>query len=419
MSEKTIQTAPNVTVFLERVGGNLQVKGWDRSEVLLKSSAGEAIDLEEREDGLHLKCLDNCLLRLPYAAHLQIGRVGGNVRIKLLDGPLLVDLIAGELVLRNVADTQVNVVQGNVLAKQITGDLNVNTVSGNAVARDIQGDCTVGQAGGNIELRDIEGDISATAGGNLRLRLSLLLGSSYRITAGGNLSCLLPEDANLQINMESGAEDIQIQLSDQSNRLKVGQHSLELGDASDQMELEAGGKIFLGCQEAEWGEISDIQSELEDELSGISEEFGQQISAQIESQIASQLEALEDHIEELENYLGQTGLSPSEIERILARTRAAGDRANVRAQAQIQRAQEKLERKLAAAQRKAELKARAAERRRRTQGTQTWNINWPGPDSPAQPPVSDEERLLILRMLSEKKISLQEAEELLSALEGK
>jgi hypothetical protein len=38
---------------------------------------------------------------------------------------------------------------------------------------------------------------------------------------------------------------------------------------------------------------------------------------------------------------------------------------------------------------------------------------------PADQPISDEERLTNLRMLQEKKISLDDAEKLLSALEGK
>jgi hypothetical protein len=37
----------------------------------------------------------------------------------------------------------------------------------------------------------------------------------------------------------------------------------------------------------------------------------------------------------------------------------------------------------------------------------------------AQEPITEEERLLILKMLEEKKISVQEAEKLLAALEGR
>lgn len=76
--------------------------------------------------------------------------------------------------------------------------------------------------------------------------------------------------------------------------------------------------------------------------------------------------------------------------------------------------------------RRAEAKARAAEQRARQAkvnmniGRWKWDLT-PGQFAPSEtrPPVSDEERLTILRMLQEKKISLEDAEKLLSALEGK
>ena len=71
-----------------------------------------------------------------------------------------------------------------------------------------------------------------------------------------------------------------------------------------------------------------------------------------------------------------------------------------------------------------EAKARAAEVRARRGQTNIhigrWN--WDDPQAGSAQvaaPVSDEERLAVLKMLKEKKISLEEAERLLSALEGK
>jgi hypothetical protein len=75
----------------------------------------------------------------------------------------------------------------------------------------------------------------------------------------------------------------------------------------------------------------------------------------------------------------------------------------------------------AAAQRKMEYKARAHEHAHR-HSQRGWNIQIPSPSSPSTPPsdpVSEDERLMILRMLEQKKISMEEAEILLSALEGK
>jgi hypothetical protein len=114
--------------------------------------------------------------------------------------------------------------------------------------------------------------------------------------------------------------------------------------------------------------------------------------------------------------MNQFGLSEEQRQRILEQARRSGERATEKAQEQARRAQEKLERKLEAAKRRSEMKDRHAERRSRRSfnveiGVQT--------AEPASEPVSDEERLTILRMLEQKKISLAEADALLDALEGK
>jgi hypothetical protein len=118
--------------------------------------------------------------------------------------------------------------------------------------------------------------------------------------------------------------------------------------------------------------------------------------------------------------VGKAGLSDQESEQIIERARASNERATAQAQERMRRTQEKLERKLEAARRRSEMKAQAAERRAQFHGRRSWNVEWPTtPPAPPKEPVSDEERLMILRMLEQKKITLEEAEELLSALEGK
>ncbi len=71
------------------------------------------------------------------------------------------------------------------------------------------------------------------------------------------------------------------------------------------------------------------------------------------------------------------------------------------------------------------MKARAAEVRGRrgahfnvNVGRWNWDISPHAPEEGSEA-VSDDERLIILRMLQEKKISLDEAEKLLAALESK
>ncbi|HLA01706.1 MAG TPA: hypothetical protein VJ019_03000, partial [Aestuariivirga sp.] len=69
---------------------------------------------------------------------------------------------------------------------------------------------------------------------------------------------------------------------------------------------------------------------------------------------------------------------------------------------------------------------RAARRVERSVGRHAprWNVNWTAggpfpPPPPAAGPVSEAEQLAILKMLQEKKITAEEADKLLAALEGK
>ncbi len=84
--------------------------------------------------------------------------------------------------------------------------------------------------------------------------------------------------------------------------------------------------------------------------------------------------------------------------------------------------QEKLERKLEAAQHLRERRVAGFDRRTR-HGRQSWSYQSPNPNSQAlvseKETVSEEERLLILRMLEQKKITLEEADRLLAVLEGR
>lgn len=427
MGRQSVTTSLAPEVFIEEVHGSLQVKGWDRSEILIQASLDDTV-LEKQDDVVRLSCRSDCSVRLPQDASIQVGTAHSSAHFKLLDGNLEIDQVHGSLALRNVGETQVGSVHGDLLAKQVMGDLQVEKVQGNTIARDVQGKCAVQETSGNLDLRDITGDITASASGNARVRLSLLSGENYDISAKGNLHCRIPEDASAQVNLSSGAQDIEVKLSGEKTSVKKRDYSLIMGEGDASVTLSAGAGLYFASQESDWAEKEEIEAEFNQEFSSIAEELSQQITQQIESQIESQMEMLDEQMSNISSAAQKAGMSAAEMERIMQRARESSERATVRARKRMRRAQErlekKLERRLAAAQRKVELKAKAAERRKKIRKKRSWNFEWPPPASTTTPkepgePVSDEERLMILRMLEQKKISLDEAEHLLTALEGK
>jgi hypothetical protein len=205
-----------------------------------------------------------------------------------------------------------------------------------------------------------------------------------------------------------------LRLAGQIQNLNTSDHELTLGGGGAAMQLDAGGSILL--------EAGPSGGFARDEDSDVDEDFGNlvDLSAQISQQVEAQMQAVTRQInEQLANLtasMNQIGFSEEQRQRILEQARRSSERAAERAQEQARRAQEKLERKLEAARRRSEMKGRHAERRSR----RVFNIEiGDQPAEPASEPVSDEERLMILRMLEQKKISLAEAEQLLDALEGK
>ncbi len=413
MSQQAFPTSLAPEVIIETIQGNLQLKGWDRPEVSVKAQPDD-LNLEEQDDVVRLSCQGDCTVRLPTGATVRVGRVQGEARFKYLDDALQIDQVAGDLTLHNISEVRVQSVNGALYARNIAGLFSAEHVAGNVSARNVEGRCQLPKVDGNLDLRGVEDSLQTACSGNARLRFYILDGESYTVEAGGNLNVEIPADANLNIKLNSVGESIRLQLPGHTQNLSTSSHELTLGDGGTVLQLKAGGSISL-----EAGLVGGFRR---DEETDMDEDFGNfvDLSAQISQQVEAQMRAVTRQInEQLTNLtasMNQIGFSDEQRQRILEQARRNSERVAERAQEQARRAQEKLERKLEAARRRSEMKARHAERRSR----RSFNVDiGVEPAEPASEPVSDEERLTILRMLEQKKISMEEAEALLDALEGK
>jgi hypothetical protein len=195
--------------------------------------------------------------------------------------------------------------------------------------------------------------------------------------------------------------------------VREGQSELVLGSGEKRMELSAGGVLYLFGQSLDWGETEFTYD------NPIPEDFSQKIAQQVQAQIDSQMEAINrqvsEHMANLTEQVSKSNLPPEQVQRIIDQARLSGEREMERSQHKLRRAQEKMERKLEAARRRQEHSEHSYYGR-------AWNFNFsPKPRAAAAPAESatDEEQLMILRMLAQKKISPEEADQLLSALESK
>jgi hypothetical protein len=426
MDKQFINTSASPHIQLD-VSGDLRLKGQDEFEVVARADNPEDLTLQSQDDQVVIRCTGNCYVRVPRGSLVQVQAVHGDAAIKAVEGNLVVDQVDGELEMRNLGNTQIGAVHGNLTIKNVDGNLHVDSVDGDISARRVQGDFTLAvSTHGNLTTSDIGGSAKATADGNIFLRLDPTPSHEYEFSCRGNIFCRLSNDASAEISVPK-ASQVMVNLPGIHASAPVqSPYALTLGEGDAKLTLTADGNVVLDTHAPDW-DMEDFDIDIGSEVEGMADAVSQQINQQVESQVRMIEDQLNAQLSSLSLRLGAAKLTADQARKIEDRAREASERAAARAQEHVHRAQEKMEQKLAAAQRKMEAaqrkmeyKARAYEREGR-HSRHSVSFGFPTPPTSNMPPgepVSEDERLMILHMLEEKKISMEEAEQLLSALEG-
>ncbi|MFN2263130.1 MAG: SHOCT-like domain-containing protein [Anaerolineales bacterium] len=459
MAKKTLETSDSPQIIVEKVGSDLQVKGWDRTEVFVKSSSDNDIVLEQQDENVIVSCPSDCVLYIPEKSNLEVRNVGSDARFRSIEGNINIGKIGTDLSIKDIGsaqietvgsdfyarrvrdalsikkvgssalvqdagDTDLEVVGNQLIAKRVRGNLKVRQIGSSVIARDIDGQVTFDNIGGTLHLRDVNGGIHAILGGAATIDFSPVSWQAYFIQAAGNIRCQIPDDANAEFNINCGSHRIRIHTSEQKETFKEGSYTLTMGDGGASVKLTAGGSVNIVGQRTGMGDAESFEFDLGGEFGSLADEIAEQTTQQIEAQMELLEEQLSTQLAGLSASLSSTGMSEERMKELQERLERAKERAESRAASASQRAQEKMERKIAAAQRKAERKARATaarearKQRQRLKYTEPSVVIKPPVRSERREPVSEEERMMILQMLQDKKISVEQAETLLSALEG-
>jgi hypothetical protein len=419
MDIRTVSAGENPIITLN-IYGNLTVKGWEKLEVVAKSSSPDDLTVDVQDNQINISCHSNAKLRVPYGSIVQADQLTGDATFKALEGEISISRISGNLSLRSVGSAKLGTVHRNLVAKNVDGNLDLKTCQGNVSVRDIQGDLMIEESiSGNLTLKEIDGNAKVHASGNVSVELDPSPESTYDFQAKGNLTCRLPVDASVKVNISRGSKiAIKIPEVEVPTPIKPP-FDLLLGDGDAELTMSASGNVTLSSRPPDW-DMGEFEVEMGEDFEEMAESLNEQITLQIEAQMEMMEEELEHQLDTLSFSLEKTAMSAEQAERVAERAREASDRANQRAQEKIRRAQEKMERKLEAARRRGEMKARAAERAARDRRRRPEPPGWTSsPPKTVSEPVSEEERLMILQLLENGKVTTEEAEQLLAALEGK
>lgn len=340
------------------------------------------IDMEG--ENLRVTFKDDGMVRVPPGAAVRIQNVGGDALLSRLSGQVDVDRISGSLAAVGLARLSVHIVSGDVQLLRIHGPFSVHKIGGELEGESLNGPVTADAVGGDATLQSLSGEMRVRAGGDLAVAFDSLPAGEINLRAGGDLELYLPSGAGARLDM-SGGDEIEIETALLEETIEEPAAQRVLGNGQTPVTARAGGDIRI---------TDEVFTDLDLE------------------------EEMEDQEKEWERF---------------ARGREMRD---------LTRDIETLVReRTAEATRRAEDRVRAAMERLERSGrvVKLWGVPEPparpNPAPPAPPApdapeaftglptmpgerTTNEERLMVLRMLQEHKLTTDEAEQLLAALEG-
>jgi hypothetical protein len=366
---KSLSVGSNPKIRLDQVGGDISIVGWDGTDLLIKGDEDD-LRLDQTGEAVSVSSGNDLSLRVPKGTSLEVNSIGGDASIRGVLGGIEIKEIHGDLSVRDAGNLSMDTIHGDLSLKGTKGNLFVRNAYGDVSIRDVDGNVTLESVSDDLALRGARGNIKVNVGEDVIVYLEPKPDGAYSIHAGDDILLVLPRNANATVSMQG--DEIDVDWQGIENDEEVTERVVVLGDGSAKISLSAGGDVRLTNQ-ADAGDSAD--------------EFG--------------------------NFAGLNFDWSGFGDRISRQVEAATARAAKRAEEAARRAQ-----------RHAERHARHAGHPRGGLMVGRWNWNLsdtPKPPTPPEPPadpVSEDERMAILKMLAEKKITAQQAEKLLSALEG-
>lgn len=368
METQSFDLGAQPKVRLENVGGTLRLTAHEEPEVLVRCRDHDQAQLksDEKKGELNLLCPSDCHIAVPPKASIEGERVGGDLTITGIQGGIAVRSVGGDVIGRRIGQLSIEQIGGSASVRKMTGNLSVDNMGGDCRAEDVEGDVRLRGIGGDARLSRVEGEIDVNAGGDVRLAFTPAGKQESKVSAGGDVDCLLGEESSVEINLSAGGD---IRLAVPADLESDSQ--IKLGDREARLQLSSGGDLNLrmGQDERDY-------------------DLGEAIAARIGAELQAEMADLEVHLRDL----GARVESNFDSERIAKKMQRAVDKAQRKAEKARLRAVRKLNQ---LGDRQVDLRFGAG----RGRGSM------------------EQERLMILRMIEQGKITVEEAETLLQALE--
>ena len=385
-NEQRISIPENAALVI-KAHGNLDIKGWDQSDVGIITDINVQKVRHEAEI-LRLLFVEDCELSIPKGINLIIERASGDARIRDIKTPIVVNRVYGNLALQDVNQVTVSKIGGDCLIENIGGDLIVSRTYGNLKGHNISGSVIAEKVSGNVKLHSITGGLIIRSYGGIVVSLKESSDYDINMQASDNIELNLPLITDADLKVRSRSKEIDLDLGKITDKLKEKNCELVLGDGNQNIILDAGGRVRIVEEKIDPSEILKLFEDLDNLWLKLKEESAARRAAR-EKKVHWEISLVEGASQVAQNALDGVEKIADQI----------SFDAIEQAEKHVRVALEEVEEQI------------------RNLGYD----NLPGSyeeEEDFSSEVTTEERLVIMRMLQEEKISVEEADQLLEILEN-
>jgi hypothetical protein len=293
--------------------------------------------------------------------------------VRNLSSDLEIHVLDGNLAVQQVKNTGIDRINGSCLVQDIAGKLEIHNIGGNLKGKDCHGLVRIDRVNGGVELAGLYAGADIRAMGDIHIDFFSDSMEPVKLRSAARISINLPPELDAEMRIKTDAHLTELVMGDRREKILHRKHVLLVGDGLRKFDLEASGKVEITASKIEDKEILKLFEELEN------------LWVELKKENMAHREARSGEAE--------PGSEADEgIELTTEEMKAAEER--------VQNAIKQVENRL------------------QSMGYDTSSIPQGKSDENSYHDVDlTGERLIIMRLVSEKKISLEEADKLLEALE--
>ena len=377
------------TIIVIKAHGNLDVKGTPEWEISISTDINVQ-KIRHEGDMLRLLFVEDCELTVPQNAKVVIERAGENARVREINETMEIYKVSGDLALQNTGKVSVSRIGGDCLLEKIHDDLVIEKMYGDLKGFGVSGKIQIERVGGDVNLHGVSNGVKIKANGDIRLGLSGSSTEEIYLRSGDDIELSLPVEPNANLTVKSREEKISIDLAERTEKIRVKNSDFILGEGLQKIELDANGKVDITSKQFDDTEVLHLFEELDN--------LWKQLKT--ESETRRETRAQTTNWEE-DLATGVSKVTSEALSELSVLTDKKLIETLTKAESRVQDALRKVEKKI------------------RELGYEDPGMTTPGEKNKRKSPeVTAEERLVIMRMLQEGKISVEEADKLLEALEN-